>query len=194
SRRRHTRFSRDWSSDVCSSDLAAGAIDAFSRQGFDGLIERVPEAERETVLGFAVPMIQLTLSQLYDMDRIRRGLEPITDTQEGADWLRLSLLALANLPNYPAPVFLSLDSFEQVQASVFQIARSPGKNAVYLGCLFLVIGVFSMFYIRDRRIWVWITPEGNGSRLQAAMTSQRRNLDFNQEFERFRDAFRRLIT
>src|SRR5690606_40417225 len=24
SRRRHTRFSRDWSSDVCSSDLAAG--------------------------------------------------------------------------------------------------------------------------------------------------------------------------
>src|SRR5690606_40685200 len=26
SRRRHTRFSRDWSSDVCSSDLAIGAI------------------------------------------------------------------------------------------------------------------------------------------------------------------------
>src|SRR5690606_41202450 len=25
SRRRHTRFSRDWSSDVCSSDLGAGA-------------------------------------------------------------------------------------------------------------------------------------------------------------------------
>src|SRR5690606_39804590 len=24
SRRRHTRFSRDWSSDVCSSDLASG--------------------------------------------------------------------------------------------------------------------------------------------------------------------------
>src|SRR5690606_40789683 len=26
SRRRHTRFSRDWSSDVCSSDLAAGGL------------------------------------------------------------------------------------------------------------------------------------------------------------------------
>src|SRR5690606_40252620 len=26
SRRRHTRFSRDWSSDVCSSDLAAAII------------------------------------------------------------------------------------------------------------------------------------------------------------------------
>src|SRR5690606_13953423 len=29
SRRRHTRFSRDWSSDVCSSDLAQADIDAL---------------------------------------------------------------------------------------------------------------------------------------------------------------------
>src|SRR6266511_6266085 len=28
SRRRHTRFSRDWSSDVCSSDLATGRVAA----------------------------------------------------------------------------------------------------------------------------------------------------------------------
>ncbi|PVY67661.1 cytochrome c biogenesis protein [Pusillimonas noertemannii] len=171
-----------------------GAIDAFARGGFNAIIERVPENERESVLGFAVPMIQLTLTELYDMDRERRGLEANSHTEEGADWLRLAVLALANLPDYPAPVFMSLNSFDQVQASVFQIARSPGKNTVYLGCLFLVIGVFSMFYIRDRRIWVWITPEGDGSRMQAAMTSQRRNLDFSQEFERFRDAFRRLFT
>ncbi|HUH88686.1 MAG TPA: cytochrome c biogenesis protein ResB [Pusillimonas sp.] len=173
---------------------AQGAIDAFAQGGFNALIDRVPEAERESVLGFAVPMIQLTLTELYELDRRNRGLEPISNTQQGADWLRLSLMALANLPDYPAPVFMSLNSFEEVKASVFQIARSPGKNTVYLGCLFLVIGVFSMFYIRDRRIWIWITPEGGGSRLQAAMTSQRRNLDFTQEFERFRDAFRRLIT
>src|SRR5690606_12129859 len=31
SRRRHTRFSRDWSSDVCSSDLADGAAAAVPR-------------------------------------------------------------------------------------------------------------------------------------------------------------------
>src|SRR6266436_8512354 len=29
SRRRHTRCSRDWSSDVCSSDLGVGALQAF---------------------------------------------------------------------------------------------------------------------------------------------------------------------
>src|SRR5690606_40613060 len=35
SRRRHTRFSRDWSSDVCSSDLLPGFVGA-------GLNETVP--------------------------------------------------------------------------------------------------------------------------------------------------------
>src|SRR3712207_7729723 len=31
SRRRHTRYWRDWSSDVCSSDLQLGALDAFAK-------------------------------------------------------------------------------------------------------------------------------------------------------------------
>jgi len=87
---------------------------------------------------------------------------------------------------------LTLDSFEQVQASVFQVARSPGMYIVYLGCLFLIIGVFSMFYIRDRRVWVWIRPHNQGSSVMAAMTSQRRNLDFNLEFDRLKAAFNRL--
>src|SRR5690606_40689229 len=35
SRRRHTRFSRDWSSDVCSSDLVLNdAVAEAKRQGF----------------------------------------------------------------------------------------------------------------------------------------------------------------
>src|SRR5690606_39530108 len=33
SRRRHTRFSRDWSSDVCSSDLTAAARDIAAQFG-----------------------------------------------------------------------------------------------------------------------------------------------------------------
>src|SRR5690606_39730330 len=33
SRRRHTRFSRDWSSDVCSSDLATVNVDGRLRPG-----------------------------------------------------------------------------------------------------------------------------------------------------------------
>lgn len=177
---------------------AVGALETFSRAGFDGIIEKVPEKDRENVLGFAVPMIQLSLMELREIVRGQSGRQPIDHngpTGEEADkWVQMALLAMANLPDYPAPVFMTLKGFEQVQASVFQVARSPGKNTVYLGCLFLVIGVFSMFYIRDRRIWVWIKPNGQGTDLLAAMTSQRRTLDFNHEFERFKEAFQRLAT
>ncbi len=177
---------------------AVGALETFSKAGFNGIIEKVPEQDREKVLGFAVPMIQLSLLELHDIVRAQTG-KPLLDRtgaagEEADKWLQMSLLALANLPDYPAPVFMALKGFEQIEASVFQVARSPGKNTVYLGCLFLLIGIFSMFYIRDRRIWVWIRPAGQGSDLLAAMTSQRRTLDFNHEFDRFKEAFKRLST
>ena len=154
-----------------------------------------PEAERERILGFAIPMIQFTLSELRDLLRQQQGLPELDYSQENSDanrWIQSAVLAFANLPDYPAPVMLTLDSFEQVQASVFQVARSPGMYIVYLGCLFLIIGVFSMFYIRDRRVWVWIRPHNQGSSVMAAMTSQRRNMDFNLEFDRLKAAFNRL--
>src|SRR5690606_37612704 len=139
---------------------AMGALDTFYRKGFNGIIERVPEQDREKVLGFAVPMIQLSLAELRDIVRERNGIPAVQHVGEAGveaeKWIQTALLALANVPDYPAPVLMTLKSFDQVEASVFQVARSPGKNTVYLGCLLLVIGVFSMFYIRDRRIWVWI--------------------------------------
>src|SRR6266511_5883107 len=38
SRRRHTRFSRDWSSDVCSSDLAGSDLHAQGLHGLQDLL------------------------------------------------------------------------------------------------------------------------------------------------------------
>lgn len=177
---------------------AQGALDAFSEGGFNAIVDRVPPAEREKVLGFAVPMIQLSLAELRNIARVNAGQAALdfTGPNAAADarWTQQALLALANLPDYPAPVFMTLKNFQQIEASVFQVARSPGKNTVYLGCIFLVLGVFSMFYIRDRRIWVWVKPQGSGSQVLAAMTSQRRTLDFNHEFDRFKEDFKRLTT
>jgi cytochrome c biogenesis protein len=78
---------------------------------------------------------------------------------------------------------MNLDSFDEVKASVLQVTRSPGKNVVYLGCLFLVLGVFSMLYIRERRVWVWVR-DGEDGRAHAlmAMSTQRRSMDFDKEF------------
>src|SRR5690606_39620245 len=40
SRRRHTRFSRDWSSDVCSSDLNDDAVALLATDGADEELKR----------------------------------------------------------------------------------------------------------------------------------------------------------
>src|SRR5690606_39458093 len=49
SRRRHTRFSRDWSSDVCSSDLE---IEAHLAEILPALVETRRDLHRNPEIGF----------------------------------------------------------------------------------------------------------------------------------------------
>ena len=108
--------------------------------------------------------------------------------------MQQAINALSDSFFYTAPVFLQLDDFTEVKASVFQMTRAPGKNIVYLGCLLLVLGVFSMFYIRERRVWLWVKDpagsaggQGAASHVLMAMSTQRRTLDFEKEFVALRD-------
>ncbi len=64
-----------------------------------------------------------------------------------------------------------------MQASVFQVARAPGKNIVYLGCALLILGVFAMLYIRERRVWVWLSPQEQGSHALMALSTNRKTMD-----------------
>jgi cytochrome c biogenesis protein len=76
-----------------------------------------------------------------------------------------------------------LQDFKQVQASVFQVTRGPGKIIVYLGCALLILGVFAMLYIRERRLWCWVTHDVDGGRCTMALSTNRRTLDADHEFE-----------
>lgn len=177
---------------------AERALDTFSKGGLQAIADflqaNTPPADLERAADVVIRLIGLSMSELRDVARERAGLPALPDqgpdAERAAQWSRLAVAALSDLNVYPAPVFLTLSNFKHVQASVFQVSRTPGKTAVYIGCLLLVLGVFSMFYIRDRRVWVWIKPaaDGAGSDVQAAMTSQKRTLDFHHEFERFKQA------
>src|SRR5207247_8040408 len=61
SRRRHTRSTRDWSSDVCSSDLGVAVV------RLSDLVSAVPEAER---LGTGDPEIT---GITHDSRRVKAG-------------------------------------------------------------------------------------------------------------------------
>ncbi|WP_084544588.1 cytochrome c biogenesis protein ResB [Derxia gummosa] len=166
---------------------AERALEAFARQGFQSVADfiqhNVPEAEREKAAGVFIKILDGGMWELWQLARERDKLAPSPADREHGEWLSAAVRAVSDAAFYNAPVLLMLDSFEQRQASVFQVTRAPGKNIVYLGCLLLVIGVFSMFYIRERRVWCWVAPGANGGgRLLMAMSATRRSLDFEREF------------
>ncbi len=84
-------------------------------------------------------------------------------------FLTQAVLAISDAYFYPAPVAMMMTDFKQVQASVFQVARAPGKNVVYLGCLLLIVGIFAMLYVRERRLWVWLAKDANAGGTTATM-------------------------
>ena len=69
------------------------------------------------------------------------------------------------------------------QASGLQATRSPGQWWVYLGSLMLVIGTLAMAFIRERRVWLHITPDGVGNQVTLAMSSTRRTYDYLQHWQ-----------
>jgi cytochrome c biogenesis protein len=122
--------------------------------------------------------------ELWQAAREKAGIAPVEGDEKHGRFLQMATNALSDSFLYGAPVFLQLDDYTEVKASVFQVTKSPGKSVVYLGCLFLVLGVFAMFYIRERRLWIWIKDGGEGaSHALMAMSTQRKTLDFHKEFE-----------
>lgn len=146
----------------------------------------VPEAERERAAEVLLRILNGSLYELAQQSRQARGLKPMPESDATRRFMTQAVLALSDAPLYPAPVAFELTGFDQVQASVFQVARAPGKKVVYLGCLLLILGVFAMLYVRERRLWVWLAPEGAGARATMALSSNRQTLDADREFDQLR--------
>ena len=99
------------------------------------------------------------------------------------------MLALSDTFFYPSPLYLQMTNYKQVQASIFQVARAPGKVVVYTGAVLLILGVFAMLYIRERRVWFLVKDRADGgSDTIMAMSTNRRTLEYQKEFETLRAA------
>jgi cytochrome c biogenesis protein len=148
----------------------------------DFLEANVPEAERARAGEMFVRILNGTLLELDAVAREQAAAQPLpADKVQG--FMSQSVLALSDASFYPAPMTFLLKDFKQVQASVFQVARAPGQSIVYLGCAFLIMGIFAMLYVRDRRLWVWLSPQGEGAQASLALSSNRKTMDVDREFE-----------
>jgi cytochrome c biogenesis protein len=166
--------------DMYAGDGRVGGLEAVVRF----LEKAVPAGEREKASGVYLKILQGALWSLWNEARVAERLPRMAATPENLRYLQDAQLALSDIGLYGAPFLLQLTGFNEVKASVFQLARAPGQWVVYLGCLLLVVGVFTMFYIRERRVWFWLTPadDSGSARLLMGMSSNRATLDFENEY------------
>ncbi len=159
----------------------------------DFIEANVPEAERNRAGEVLIRILNGALFELAQISREDARLPGLPIDDKTRMFMTQAVLALSDVPLYPAPVLLQLSDFTQVQASVFQVARAPGKKVVYLGCALLILGVFSMLYIRERRLWIWFSPDaGEGPDASAtthatmALSTNRKTMDGDREFDQLK--------
>ncbi|RDU95554.1 cytochrome c biogenesis protein ResB [Trinickia dinghuensis] len=148
----------------------------------------VPQGQQQKAASLLLRMLEGSTWDLWQLAREQAGEPDAKPTANASRFVQDSINALSDSFLYGSPVFLQLDSFKQVQASVFQLTRAPGTKVVYLGSLLLVAGIFSMFYVRERRLWFWLKDSAMGTTVVMAMSTARKTIDFEREFAKVRDA------
>ena len=172
---------------------------AAGLQAVSDFIEtNVPEAERTKAGDVLVRILNGVLYEITQITRVQAGLKPLAQDDaaqaQTQGFMAQMVLSLSDAPHYPAPLAFALKDFTQVQASVFQVARAPGKTIVYLGCALLILGVFAMLYVRERRVWVWLVPksqsktdstttETHATQATMALSTNRKTMDGDKEFD-----------
>lgn len=163
---------------------AVQTLELFAERGYETLgafIERtVPEAERGQAADVLVRVLQGAAWEAWMQVRADAGLDAAEVSPARATYVNDSIAAISDSLFYGSPAYLQLDSFEERLATVLQATRSPGQPLVYLGSLLLVLGVFAMLYIRERRFFVLV----KANEILVAMSSNRKALDVDETFQR----------
>ena len=181
-------FAGDTPSDAALEKLAAG--NGRPLAGLPAISEfieaNVPAAERERAAEVLMRIMNGALFELAQITRQQAHLPLLEPSEKTQAFMAQAVLSLSDAQAYPVPLVFELTDFKQIQASVFEVARAPGKNVVYLGCALLILGVFAMLYVRDRRLWVWLAPGSDGTRATMALSANRKTLDTDREFDKLR--------
>jgi cytochrome c biogenesis protein len=159
----------------------------------DFIEANVPQAERDKAGEVLIRILNGVIFELAQISREKANLPALAMDEKNQLFMTQAVLALSDAPLYPAPVALQLVDFKHVQASVFQVARAPGKTVVYLGCALLILGVFAMLYVRERRLWVWLSPLNSETATQTmsthatmALSTNRKTMDGDREFDQLK--------
>ncbi|PHS23095.1 MAG: cytochrome C biogenesis protein ResB [Methylophaga sp.] len=167
-------------------------VATFVKGGFTSIntfIETtLPEAERKRLGPAYLGMLREMLSRIYvggSLYQYEVG-DPEKNTeiqQEELLFFQDAVDAIASLARYGSPVYLYMSDYEHVEASGLQITYAPGKAIVYIGCAFLIMGIFLLFYLPQRRFWAIVKANGSGTEVLLAGMSNRNPREFDLFFK-----------
>ena len=175
-------------------------LTTFAQGGYSRVAEvieaAVPEAEREVAARTYIKMINIAALEAYNIGLQQNKRAVLVNSPESQTLVQESLNAFSDMFFYGTPYYMQLANFEHKEASGLQLTKSPGQKWVYLGSVLLVLGIFAMMYIRERRIWLLVKPSAEASQVNEvlfAMSSNRKNLDFEQEFDVYNAQIKALL-
>ena len=166
----------------------------FRNKGLAGIEDfvnkNVPEEDQERVSDYYYSQTSLVLQTLYaelliEEGRAKDHSDEISDFDK--IWFEDSLNALTGITLFGPPMYFELKGFKHIQSTGLQITKSPGKDTVYIGSALLIAGVFFLFYMRQRRVWINIKDNKDGSGLAITMAAKdNKNLpETTKEFDDF---------
>jgi len=137
----------------------------FRARGYEGIKDfistNVPAEEQEVVTKYYFEQVSFALQVIYLETLKREEVIPDHDSdisEFNKVWFDDALRAISSLSRYGPPMYFEVENFTQIQSTGLQITKSPGKDTVYFGSAMLIIGVFFLFYVRQRRVWIHIKP------------------------------------
>jgi cytochrome c biogenesis protein len=171
------------------NDTLMKLVEMFVAGGFSNVtvfIETtLPEAERKSLGPAYLSMLREILARVY-VDGLNLP-EQQAPSESQLVFLQDAVDAIGSLPRYGSPVYFELTDYEHVEASGLQIAQSPGKPIVYFGCTMLILGVFLLFYLPQRRFWALVKENGSQTDILLAGMSNRNPREFDGYFEQIGD-------
>ena len=163
----------------------------FAQGGFSNIAENIdkniPASEKEKAVQTYLKIIDIASSELY---KHQFNLADKDLNQARITFIQDALNAYSDIFFYGVPYYFELTDYEQKEASGLQLTKSPGQFWVYLGSLSLVLGIFSMIYLHERKLWLLIKAKGG---VILALSSNRKNVDFEKDFRKLIQEIKKII-
>ena len=163
----------------------------FAQGGFSNIAENIdkniPDSEKQKAVQTYLKIIDIASSEIY---KDRFNLKDKELNQSRILFIQDALNAYSDMFFYGVPYYFELISYEQKEASGLQLTKSPGQFWVYLGSLSLVLGIFSMIYLHERKLWLLIKAKGG---VILALSSNRKNIDFENDYRKLIQEIKKII-